>query len=52
MTSVEQELGRPCSVDQVADAVARAFGRVFDLVPRRGDENLLAFTSSAAHGGG
>jgi hypothetical protein len=38
MTSLERELGRPCSIDQVSDAVARAFGRVFDLLPRLASE--------------
>jgi len=52
MTSVERELGRPCDARLVEDAVARAFGQVFDLEPKRADENLLAFTDSAAQGGG
>ena len=33
MTSVSRELGRDVTVAQVGREVARAFGRVFDLVP-------------------
>jgi lipoate-protein ligase B len=33
MTSVARELGRPVDETQVADAVSRAFGEVFDLAP-------------------
>jgi lipoyl(octanoyl) transferase len=51
MTSIERELGHKCAAEGVEDAVSAAFGRVFDLEPRRVDENLLAFTDSAAHGG-
>jgi lipoyl(octanoyl) transferase len=51
MTSVEQELGHAAEANSVENAVARAFGRVFDLVPRRA-ENLLAFVDSAAQSGG
>jgi hypothetical protein len=31
MTTVEREAGRACSVDGVADEVARSFGEVFGL---------------------
>jgi lipoate-protein ligase B len=41
MTSVARELGRDVSLDEVSDAVARAFGRAFALEPERASAAAL-----------
>ncbi len=53
MTSVARELGRPVATSDVADAVTRAFGDVFALVPRPVDLSTLPHQEQLlCHGSG
>jgi len=48
MTSVARELGAPVEMARVEDAVARAFGAVFDLAPASAPAGALAFGAAVA----
>jgi len=50
MTSVSRELGAPVEMAQVEDAVARAFGRVFDLEPKSAPPGLITLSSAPTTG--